>query len=266
MTAAAAKQPKADEPKGLELPTIKTVAGITPERAKILIYGEPGHGKTTLATSMVDETLLLATDPGYEHLSVFAQPIGTWDDFREAVRALKKADDRFPVVAVDVVEALYRMCQDETMKAMGRTHPSDREDFGQGWQAVNTAFQSGIATLCSLDRGVVFVSHQREDTIEDFVPYTRVGPDLGAKARTWLTGFVDYVLQVSVEVDEQGERHHIINAGAAKERTIKARVADHPDAVALPDVIERPFDDPAGPLKAAIAAANPQPQEAKADG
>ena len=241
----------------LTLPEIKTRPTLAVETAKLWVYGGPGVGKTTLAVAMADDALLLATDPRYKHLSVFAQDIDSWDTFVAVGKALRETD-KHRVIVIDRVELLYQMCLVETMRGMGRRHPSDQEDFGQGWQAVGSAWSGTLASLCGLGRGVVFVSHEKTEEIKGFVPKNRVSPDMSGKAFGSVAGVVDFMLQCAVEQTDDGPRHVLHTLGTDERSCKRTHI---PGGNPLPDVIDRPADDPAGPLRAALLEAAPVEKE-----
>lgn len=244
----------------LELPSEKTTPSLSVETSRIWIYGESGVGKTTLATNVADEVLLLATDPGYGAMEVFAQPIGDWLTFRAATKALAETE-RFNVVVVDTIETLYRHCRDHQMKGAGIDHPADLE-YGKGWDLVNGEFKTRIAKLCSLGRGVVFISHEKEVELKARVgTITKATPDMGGAATKWLSGFVDYILRAVVEEREDG-KHYALRTEPTENIVAKQRVV--PGGVRLPDPLERPADDPAGPLRAALEAAVPSKEASPA--
>jgi SpoVK/Ycf46/Vps4 family AAA+-type ATPase len=58
------------------LPKQKTPPSLSLETSKLLVYGPPGIGKSTLAASIdPDRTLFLATEPGLGGLEVFQREI-----------------------------------------------------------------------------------------------------------------------------------------------------------------------------------------------
>lgn len=235
----------------LTLPSQKTTPSLALERSPLWIYGQEGAGKTLLGTSMAEDALLLAADPRYKHLSVFAQEIDSWQTFGAVLKALKQSDAH-SILVVDRVEQLYDMCLTRTMEKMGRAHPGDAEDFGQGWQAVNAAFASGIGALCALGRGVVFLSHEKTEKGKGFQEGNdKFWPNATGGCRKFIGGLVDFGFRL--EVGDGGARH----LRTVPDEFVWAKRTEVAGGTPLPDLIPVPADDPAGPLREALKAAMP---------
>lgn len=235
------------------LPTEKTLTGLTLETAKILLYGPPKIGKSTLASEIApDHTLFIATEPGLAELDVYQQPCGDWKTFRDIGAALAKSDHQFEIVVIDTVDVLHKFCADAVMGEMGIKHASEGE-YGAGWERITTEFSLRIAKLCSLGMGVVFISHTKEQTTKGLTGEDIVNrrPVVGySGAYNWLTGFVDYIVFATTvdQVDDDGKK--------TTRRVLRLQPGDHTEAGGrrrknlppLPDLI--PLD--AGELRAAF--------------
>jgi hypothetical protein len=217
---------------GVDLPTEKTKPTLSFETAKILLYGEQKIGKTTFATELGDQVLLLATEPGYGGLEAFVQPIGSWAEFRAVGQKLAEGKDPFTIFAVDTVDELFRMCQDYVMGQLGVKHPSDLE-YGKGWAAVADEFRLRVGRLCSLGRGVLFISHAKDLEVKQRVgTITKIVPSIRGQASEFLLGFVDYILYAAVEDGTDGQEH-VIHTAKSEYHAAGARLAR--GAVPLPD-------------------------------
>lgn len=177
------------------LPTAKTPPTLAPETAKVLLYGPGKFGKSTLASQIDPEhTLFLATEAGLGGLEVFAQPIGSWEDFRKAGAELAERKHPFTTLVIDTIDVLHKMCSDFVCASLGIKHPSDLE-YGKGWAAVNDEFQLRIGKLCALGYGVWFISHSTQKEIKSRVgSITKTTWTISGKSGEWLEGFVDYIL------------------------------------------------------------------------
>lgn len=190
----------------MSLPTSKTPPSLSVEGGKFLIYGDAGIGKTTLTTGIDrDHTILIATEPGYGGIEAFVNPVNEWAEFLQVVQELREETHPFKVAVVDTVDELQVMCQRHVMQAAGIEHPSDLE-WGKGWDLLSREWRR-VAAICNLGMGVYFVSHKKEETIEQRVgSITKAAPALAGKAGDFLLGFVDFAfLATTMEHPEKGE-------------------------------------------------------------
>lgn len=220
------------------LPREKTPPRKGIDGKKLLLYGFPKVGKSTLASQFSDRTLFLATDPGQDALEVFKVDVGSWQEFLSVGKELANlpADGRYDWIVVDTIDTLARYCRDHVMGGLaksenmdpdGYVHPSDFP-YGKGWDSVSEEFRLRIARLCSVGSGVIFISHVKES-----VKKTRTGleistlaSDIGNKGmRQWLVGFVDFIVFAQVLETPEGERH-VLHLKPSENFEAGARVPD----------------------------------------
>jgi hypothetical protein len=236
-----AEPEKKKEPAPSLLPTAKQKPSLGLAALKVLLYGPPKIGKSTLASKIdPDSTLFIATEPGLGALEVFSVTVQTWEDFRKVGAELAKGKHNFTTVVIDTVDNLYAMCEDHITTTQKVDYVGDLE-YGKGWKMVGQEFQLRVAKLASLVPGVWFISHAKEVEIK-----TRLGtksvmqPTLSGKPRDFITGFVDFILFATSEGNEEGERR-VLRTAAVENIMAGGRVA-------LPDPL--PLD--AGELAKAI--------------
>ncbi len=188
------------------LPASKTPPTISPQRAKVLLYGPPKVGKSTLCANLdPDRTLMLACEPGLGALETFQVPINTWDEFRQVGQDLASTEHDFTTVVIDTVDQLFDRCSDDTMKKLGVAHASDL-GYGKGWKAISQEWSMRVAKLASLGLGVWFVSHSKEVEINSRVgSLTKMVPTLPKTGRDFILGFVDFILYAEVQRTADGE-------------------------------------------------------------
>lgn len=220
----------------LELPTAKTEPRKGFDGRKLLIYGPYKSGKTTLASGLTDNPLFLATEPGQDALSVYRQPIGSWQDFLNVAASLRDGLDVWPfdLLVIDTVDELARLCAEHVIAGMAKSagfdgkafhHASDFE-YGKGWDAVSQEFRLKVAKLCNLGFGVVFISHEKESVIKTRTgaEITKVGPDVAQKGmRKWLLGFVDVIAHSAV-IDTKDGKEHVLQLQPTETMEAGARV------------------------------------------
>jgi hypothetical protein len=192
-------------PVTIELPAERTTPDLRAETSTILLYGPAKIGKTTLAAGLDPErTLFLATEPGLKALSVFAVPISSWEQFVSAVDQLRD-DERFDTIVIDTIDELVKFCSEKVTRDLGIAHPSDLE-YGKGWGAVTDELRLRVAALCSLGKGVWFISHATDQEVKKRVGSTTVTvPSLSSGPRKFLSGFCDFILLARSELGEEGE-------------------------------------------------------------
>lgn len=129
-----------------------------PLRGKILIYGMPGVGKTTMASQM-DRPYFLRCDSRHKWIKTWGKDINSWADFREQVLALLQEDHDFKTVVIDGVGNLWLLCANETCKENGWEHINDA-GHGRGYDYAKTKFINAINALAGSGMGIVMISHE----------------------------------------------------------------------------------------------------------
>lgn len=230
------------------LPTEKSPPTLSMHTSKVLLYGPPKIGKTTLAANLdPDRTLFLATEPGHDAQELYVVPIESWEHFRRVGAELVQGNHQFTTVVIDTVDGLVAMCQDAVMEAAGVVHPSDLE-YGKGWSMVTSEFTLRTAKLATR-MGLWLISHDKEVEIKQRVgSITKIVPTIAPpKVREWCEGFCDLILYAGAVVTEEGEQR-VLRTRASENYSTGGRVL-------LPDPIPMPLEDPAGPLREALGAA-----------
>lgn len=147
------------------------------QRLTVLIYGEPGIGKTTLAKTLPvsDDSKLLyvAADPGQLALRDRGFACVSWDD-PDAERPLteigKHADESdYEWIVVDGIDDA---CQ-HVLNAMLKAHKDGRKAYGE----TKTVFERWLKAMRDLSgKNVLFISHM--NSTQDDSGATRYGPSM----------------------------------------------------------------------------------------
>lgn len=90
------------------LSNVKSSAG--PRRLRDLWYGEPGVGKSTLASKTPDP-LWISLDNGINHLDVpvYPQRPRTFAELREALQVVRKEPHKYRTLVIDTIDEVERM-------------------------------------------------------------------------------------------------------------------------------------------------------------
>jgi len=207
----------------LSLSDLKKVTADKPPR--ILIYGPPGIGKTTLASEFPNPVFLQIEEgtPGDLELTSFGK-IDTFKQMMEAFRALYSEPHEFKTLVVDSVSELQRLIFAETC-ARGDEKGNAKnniEDFGYGkgyvyadrvWQE----FLDAINALRTKKRmGVVLIAHSTISRFDDpeTVSYDRYEIDLHGKSVGLIEREMDAILLLKQPVTVKTE-----DVGFNKERS-----------------------------------------------
>ncbi len=213
----------------VSLKDLKRVKADQPPR--ILVYGEPGIGKTTLASEFPHPVFIQTEDgtPDKVELESFGL-VSTFSQVMEALEALYQDDHSYQTLVIDSVTELQRLIFAETC-ARGDDKGNSKaniEDFGYGKgyvyaQRVMQEFLDGINAL-RRDKGmaIVAIAHSKIERFDDpeTVSYDRYEIDLHGKLVGALERDMDAILllksPVTIKNEDQGfNKTRAVAAGAA---------------------------------------------------
>lgn len=173
------------------------------ERARrVLIYGENGVGKSSLA-SKFPSPLFLNIEDGVGDLDVDSTSvIKSVTDFMSCLIAVW--DTEYETIVVDTVDWLEKLIFNEVAKEAGKKTIDDI-GFGKGYQAVEQKWKAlfeGFAALWGQGRHIVFTCHE---VIEKFQnpegdSYNYYRPSLHLKGSGCVTEWCDEVLFLRYKV------------------------------------------------------------------
>lgn len=179
-------------------------ANVPLDRQKVLLYGQPKIGKTTLAAEWPNALFLDAEEgtlnlkvPTFESLigkDRVADPIKTWEEILQATEVLLGIKDIEGTVVVDTTNEVFGMCREYVLRKNGWTHETDGA-YGKGWRAVRDEFGNWVRKLKNMPLGVIFVAHENSIEIEtNTEKYEKVVPRLDKAAKEIIEPLVDLIL------------------------------------------------------------------------
>ena len=211
----------------ITLPSVPTKRETDPSKLTVMIYGDPGVGKTTFAASAKD-SLILATEPGYKHLDgAMVKDILHWTgssapnaadcNLMDTLDFLIEGDHPFKHIVIDTVDDAYAMCLEHECALKGIAYPgADDPRTGksnmQVWSAITQHFRQFKTKLKRLSAkyGVLLICHAK--TVEEETrtgPRQVIGPALGKSACIMMVSACDLVLYAHVRDTPEGSRRAI---------------------------------------------------------
>lgn len=179
------------------------------KRFKMLLYGEPGVGKSVFA-SKAPKPYFVTTDGNYEFLEEFgAKPeahtqVNSWNEAKKLFAS--NAFDNYETIVVDLLEDLFKWCEYEYCARNRIDHVSDI-GYGKGYDSSRNEFFIEICKLLGLEKNVILIMHGMTYMEKDrrgvehpkHVPSSRL-PD---KVLDMIEGRVRYCLRCYLKDEEQ---------------------------------------------------------------
>ena len=174
------------------------------KRIKMVLYGEPGVGKSVFACK-APKPFFICSDGNYAWLEDFgADPdayveVSSWE---EAKKAFAKDYSEYETIVVDLTEDLFKWCEREYCTRNKIEHLSDL-GYGKGYDATRNEFFIEMCKLISLDKNIIFLMHGLSITVKDrrgvehtkYIPSNRL-PD---KVIDMIEGRVRYFLRCYIK-------------------------------------------------------------------
>ena len=174
---------------------------------KMVLYGEPGVGKSVFA-SKAPKPFFITTDGNYEFLEdIGAKPedhiqVNSWV---EAKKAFSRDYSNYETIVVDLTEDLFKWCEYEYCRTNGYEHVSD-PGFAKGYDITRNDFFINICKLLSLEKNIILIMHGITFTTKDRrgVEHSNYGPSnrIPDKVLDMIEGRVRYFLRAYLKAEE----------------------------------------------------------------
>lgn len=165
---------------------------------KMLIYGQPGTGKSSMALS-APSPVMFDFDGGIQRVNVAFQcptlQVKKWEDAMSAIEELKSGEDDCKTIIIDTAGKMLDFMSDYIMRNDSKMKMRDGSLSLKGYGARKVMFQNFLREVSMMGKHIVFVAHEREDKDGE----TRiVRPEIGGSSAGDLMKELDLVGYVQV--------------------------------------------------------------------
>jgi hypothetical protein len=199
--------------------------GVVVRRRKLVVYGNEGVGKTSLAAHAPSPVFLLA-EAGADALDVPKFPrLACWQDALDAIDELRTTDHPFETLVVDTLDHLEPLCHAEVCRQYGVDTIGD-VPYGKGYPAALDMWRGLTARIDALrdakDMWVILLAHShavphRDPRLETFDRFTM---KLHASASAWLREWSDAVLFAAFDFVTEKDKNKRVRAYEAGPRLL----------------------------------------------
>ncbi len=221
-------------------PKITSTKDMALDYAKVVLYGPPGSGKTTMGATF-PAVLFLSAESGLLSIRDKAIDVWTitcWEDLEEAFEYLRKSDHQYKSVVIDSLTEVQKKLHEHIVHKF----PGKRRDYEDlmsqsDWGYAIDRMRKMCRAFRDLPMNVVFIALDQTEMSEE---ETITQPALSGKTLSAeLLGWVDAAIYCpGPQKDEDGNQHYIGQTIPAKGRRAKLRV---PPGVNPPAVIDLSF-------------------------
>ena len=132
---------------------------------KMLVYGQPGIGKTTIALSS-PQPVLFDFDGGVSRINKAHQcptlQVESWEQVLEALAELEQAND-FKTIVVDTAGKMLDFMSDYIMRNDPKMKMRDGSLALKGYGQRKVMFVNLLKRVSMMGKNIVFVAHEKED-------------------------------------------------------------------------------------------------------
>lgn len=160
---------------------------------KMLVYGQPGIGKSTMALSATNP-VLFDFDGGIQRVNVAFQcptlQVKNWEEAIQAIEELRGGDVKCDTIVIDTAGKMLDFMSDYIMRNDSKMRMRDGSLSLKGYGARKVMFQNFLRDVSMMGKHIVFVAHEREEKDGD----TKiVRPEIGGSSAGDLMKELDLV-------------------------------------------------------------------------
>lgn len=192
-----------------DLSQLKTTKAQHPPR--ILIYGPPGLGKTSLATEFPDPIILDIEQgvPMGVEIPTFGA-VESFDQVMDAMKALYTGDHKFRTLIIDTLDRLEPLVWEAVCAKNGWKSIED-PGYGKGYVAADEMWRKlfAAANMLRTQRGmtIIYIAHSSIERFDDptSAPYSRFDIRLHKRANASVQDEVDAILFINQDIAVKSE-------------------------------------------------------------
>lgn len=133
---------------------------------KMLVYGQPGIGKSTMALS-APNPVLFDFDGGVQRVNVAFQcptlQVKSWEEALQALDELKGGEVDCKTIVIDTAGKMLDFMSDYIMRNDSKMKQRDGSLSLKGYGARKVMFQNFLREVAMMGKNIVFVAHEREE-------------------------------------------------------------------------------------------------------
>lgn len=133
---------------------------------KMLVYGQPGIGKSTMALS-APNPVLFDFDGGVQRVNVAFQcptlQVKNWEEALQALEELKGGDVEYQTIVIDMAGKMLDFMSDYIMRNDSKMHMRDGSLSLKSYGDRKIMFQNFLREVAMMGKNIVFVAHEREE-------------------------------------------------------------------------------------------------------